>query len=54
MNFDSQETVTMPAAIEKGLVKTRPLPNPVAETMSFSISSVTDPNTGTNQFIPSH
>ena len=46
MNFEEDETLNMTTAIQKGLVKTRP--SPVKDTMSFSISAVTNPNTGKN------
>ena len=36
----------MTTAIEKGLVKTRPVPAPVTDIPSFSITAITNPNNG--------
>lgn len=47
---DEKRVLSMGTAIKKGLVNTRPIPpTPVAETISFSIVSVTDPHTGKNK-----
>lgn len=46
-NNNNKQVLSMHAAIKKGLVRTRPvLPPPVTETISFSVTSVTDPHTG--------